>query len=80
MEYNKYKKNFVENIEFDPSKILINGTGKFGNGQCIPPREKEYAPLQLIHIYFDTGSSLVWLKGPSGFELSSSVVRRRLFI
>ena len=55
-EYNKYKKNFVENIEFDPSKMVIKGTGQFGKRQYIPPREKEYAPLQLIHIYFDTNT------------------------
>ena len=50
------KEKCVENIELDPSKILIKGTGKFGKGQCIPPREKEYASLQLIHIYFDTNT------------------------
>ena len=55
-EYNKYKKNFVENIEFDPSKMVIKGTGQFVKRQYIPPREKEYAPLQLIHIYFDTNT------------------------
>jgi hypothetical protein len=55
VEYNEYKKNFVDNIEFDPSNMFIEGT--FGNRrQYIPPREKEYAPLQLIHIYFDTNT------------------------
>ena len=55
VEYNEYKKKFVENIEFDPSKMFFNGS-KWTRRQYIPPKQKEYAPLQLIHIYFDTNT------------------------
>ena len=50
-EYKKFKRNYVENIEFDPSTSSWNKSGQF-----IPPKEKEFAPLQLIHIYFDTNT------------------------
>ena len=49
-EYKRFKRNFAENLVFDPEKSFLN------RRQIVPLAEKEYAPLQLIQIYFDSNT------------------------
>ena len=49
-EYKRFKRNYAENLVFDPEKSFLN------RRQIVPLAEKEYAPLQLIQIYFDSNT------------------------
>ena len=57
-EYENFKSRFVENLVFDSGQAFLNKSQ-----QCIPPVKLDYAPLQLIQIYFDANTYDKILRG-----------------
>ena len=57
-EYENFKWQFVENLVFDSRQSFLNKSS-----QNIPPVKLEYAPLQLIQIYFDANTYDKILRG-----------------
>ena len=56
-EYENFKRQFVENLVFDSGQAFLN------RSQYIPPVKLDYAPLQLIQIYFDANTYDKILRG-----------------
>ena len=56
-EYENFKWQFVENLVFDSGQAFLN------RSQYIPPVKLDYAPLQLIQIYFDANTYDKILRG-----------------
>ena len=56
-EYERFKRKFVENLVFDSLQAFFN------RSQFIPPVQLDYAPLQLIQIYFDANTYDKILRG-----------------
>ena len=56
-EYKRFKWQFVENLVYDFGEAFHN------KSQYIPPVRLEYAPLQLIQIYFDANTYDKILRG-----------------
>ena len=57
-EYENFKWQFVENLVFDSGEAFLNKSQ-----QRVPPVKLEYAPLQLIQIYFDANTYDKILRG-----------------
>ena len=65
-EYENFKWQFVENLVFDSEQAFVNRSQPGSNvklQQYIPPVKLEYAPLQLIQIYFDANTYDKILRG-----------------
>ena len=65
-EYENFKWKFVENLVFDSEQAFLNRSepgSRVKVQQYIPPVKLEYAPLQLIQIYFDANTYDKILRG-----------------